>query len=26
VKLPLMLPKSTVAVDTKRKLASRRKS
>jgi hypothetical protein len=26
VKLPLMLPKSTVEVDTKRKLASRRKS
>jgi hypothetical protein len=26
VKLPLMLPKSTVAVDTKKKLASRRKS
>ena len=26
LKLPLMLPKSTVEVDTKRKLASRRKS
>jgi hypothetical protein len=26
VKLPLMLPKSTVEVDTKKKLVSRRKS